>query len=75
MILTWLWKLVQWFRRGDDPPALEAARPPLRSADDLGFINQSTDQNNADPVIFAGPNDPLSRPLSSTHPGQGRDPS
>ncbi len=63
MILTWLWKLVQWFRQGGDTPALEAPKAPPRLGEaDLGFINQSTDTNNADPVIFGGPNDPLAPP-------------
>ena len=53
MILTWLWKLVQWFRQGGDAasPALEAPTSP-RLGETPTFRNQSNDRDHSDPVIF-----------------------
>ena len=56
MILTWLWKLFQAFRRSREQALLEAPRTPsvLGSSSDGNFINHSTDTNNSGVVIFEG---------------------
>jgi hypothetical protein len=50
MILTWLWKMFQWFRQSREPQ-LEAPS----AADTLGdFVNHSDDTQNSGVVIFEG---------------------
>lgn len=55
MILTWLWKMFQWFRQSRETPVLEAPKgqPALGEAR-ADFINDSNDKNNAHVVIFEG---------------------
>jgi hypothetical protein len=51
MILTWLWKLVLWFRHGGDAAGSETSGA-LRLGEELPFHNDSNDRDHADPVIF-----------------------
>lgn len=55
MILTWLWKMVQWFRQSREVPALEAPKgPPVLGEARADFVNDSNDRNNSHVVIFEG---------------------
>lgn len=51
MILTWLWKLVLWFRNGDAAPASDTPGSP-RLGEEPPFRNNSNDRDHTDPVIF-----------------------
>ena len=55
MILTWLWKMFQWFRQSREP-RLEAPSSETPSAvGALGdFVNHSDDAQNSGVVIFEG---------------------
>ncbi len=55
MILTWLWKMFQWFRQSRETLVIEAPKgqPALAEAR-ADFINDSNDRNNAHVVIFEG---------------------
>ena len=56
MILTWLWKMFQWFRQSREAPALEALKGPPAPLGEAraDFINDSNDKNNSHVVIFEG---------------------
>ena len=64
MILTWLWKMFQWFRQNREAPAPEAPKGPSALGETrLDFINDSNDKNNPGVVIFEGeaPSEPVAR--------------
>jgi hypothetical protein len=54
MILTWLWKMFQWFRQSRAASALEAPKGPPAPLGEAraDFINDSNDKNNSHVVIF-----------------------
>lgn len=62
MILTWLWKMLQWFRQSHAAPLLEAPKGPGRLGETPDFINTSNDANNARVVVFEGDETPPASP-------------
>ena len=65
MILTWLWKLLLAFRRRGEAPVLAApTAPPKSRAEDYApsFINESTDANNSEVVVFGDDGPPAASP-------------
>jgi hypothetical protein len=62
MILTWLWKLLLAFRRRGEAPVLAAPteQAPKARVEDYApsFINESTDANNSEVVVFGDDDGP-----------------
>uniref|UniRef100_B0T603 Uncharacterized protein n=1 Tax=Caulobacter sp. (strain K31) TaxID=366602 RepID=B0T603_CAUSK len=53
MILTWLWKMFQWFRQSRDPPPQAPLVETPSATGALGdFVNHSNDAQNSGVVIF-----------------------
>jgi hypothetical protein len=62
MILTWLWKLWRGFGRRAGAPVLDGPGPvaPKPRTEDYAptFINESTDANNSEVVVFGDDDGP-----------------
>jgi hypothetical protein len=74
MILTWLWKMLQWFRRSQATSLIEAPKGPGRPGEALDFVNASNDANASRVVIFEGdgPDDPATPRAEGKSPGRSR---